>query len=416
MNWGDLSSQFKGIAWKRLSAHEVDPSVSNGHEFQGVAKLRELLGSEVRAFPTTYMLLNDESDDIESVRSEAKWYDARANQPQRAEEWRLYYPEVAGRIQFRLEAGDLMVIARTQDDDLLIMLAPAGSNREAELAALFGQLPGTDRITTKQIEKGTVLDFAMVSILNELGITIEEVPSDGTSGIALRLAEELFEQFPESLPAGQVISALVQSRISTVDVIEAPDEALMEWIETEEIVFRGWEDQKIAARIAQGFVSIVGKPDVAAYRQFSMSLRQSRVSRAGGALELHAKTVFERHHLRFGWGESVDGGEKPDFIFPGVKEYRNPLFPAAKLRMLGVKFTVKDRWRQVLNEAERIPRKHLFTLDAGISTNQLALMSRASLQPVIPIPVQARYSTESRQSLMSLSAFVEEVKSAQTTQ
>ena len=35
-----------------------------------------------------------------------------------------------------------------------------------------------------------------------------------------------------------------------------------------------------------------------------------------------------------------------------------------------VKSTCKDRWRQVLSEADRIPNKHLFTLEAAISENQ----------------------------------------------
>src|SRR5512135_70891 len=47
----------------------------------------------------------------------------------------------------------------------------------------------------------------------------------------------------------------------------------------------------------------------------------------------------------------IEASNKPDFIFPGEKEYRDATFNAALLVMLGVKSTSKDRWRQVLTEA-----------------------------------------------------------------
>lgn len=55
------------------------------------------------------------------------------------------------------------------------------------------------------------------------------------------------------------------------------------------------------------------------------------------------------------------------------------LFPANKLVFLGAKTTCKDRWRQVLNEADRIETKYLFTLQQGISKNQLREMKHEHL-------------------------------------
>ena len=46
--------------------------------------------------------------------------------------------------------------------------------------------------------------------------------------------------------------------------------------------------------------------------------------------------------------------------------------------------TSKDRWRQVLTEADRIPQKHLCTLEAGISTKQTDETRRQSLTLVVP--------------------------------
>lgn len=57
--------------------------------------------------------------------------------------------------------------------------------------------------------------------------------------------------------------------------------------------------------------------------------------------------------------------KKPDFIFPDGVSYHNFEFQADKLTMLGAKTTCKDRWRQVLNEADRIRDKHLFYITKG---------------------------------------------------
>jgi hypothetical protein len=81
--------------------------------------------------------------------------------------------------------------------------------------------------------------------------------------------------------------------------------------------------------------------------------------------------------------------------------------------MLAVKFTAKDRWRQVLNEAARVSEKHLLTMEAPISENQLALMKTARLHLVIPQPFHEVFPVGTRGELMSVHQFVSEVKSLQ---
>ena len=83
---------------------------------------------------------------------------------------------------------------------------------------------------------------------------------------------------------------------------------------------------------------------------------------------------------------------KPDFIFPGSNEYHDPDYNSGLLTMLGVKSSCKDRWRQVLVEADRIENKHLLTLEAGISKNQTDEMEVKNLQLVIPKRLHNSYS------------------------
>lgn len=73
--------------------------------------------------------------------------------------------------------------------------------------------------------------------------------------------------------------------------------------------------------------------------------------------------------------------------------------------MLDVKSTCKDCWRQVLSEARRVEHKHLFTLEAAISTNQTDEMNSQNLRLVIPKALHTTYLPVQRERLMSLSDF-----------
>jgi len=68
--------------------------------------------------------------------------------------------------------------------------------------------------------------------------------------------------------------------------------------------------------------------------------------------------------------------------------------------MLGVKSTCKDRWRQVLAEADRIDQKHLLTLEAAISINQTAEMQSKQLQLVVPAAVHGVVSENGKNSTL----------------
>ncbi len=107
---------------------------------------------------------------------------------------------------------------------------------------------------------------------------------------------------------------------------------------------------------------------------------------------------------------TVESGKKPDFIFPSQAAYDNKDFPAAKLRMLAAKTTCKDRWRQVINEANRIPEKHLLTLQEGISDNQFAEMQEEKVRLVVPSGLHSSYSDNVRPHLISFESFIGDIR------
>ena len=82
--------------------------------------------------------------------------------------------------------------------------------------------------------------------------------------------------------------------------------------------------------------------------------------------------------------------------------------------MLGVKATCKDRWRQVLAEANRISPKHLLTLETAISTTQTDEMRDKNLQLVMPRSLQPTYEATQRGWLIDLGTFIALIKERQT--
>ncbi|MTI12173.1 hypothetical protein E1189_03815 [Sansalvadorimonas verongulae] len=129
-------------------------------------------------------------------------------------------------------------------------------------------------------------------------------------------------------------------------------------------------------------------------------------------MENHLDHAFREFGIKFEHGSRknvTENKKKPDFLFPSFESYHNEGFPGAHLRVLGAKSSCKDRWRQVLSEANKIEKKHLLTLQPGISQSQTSEMQASNLQLVVPESVQASYTEEQQGWLMSLREFTGEV-------
>ena len=83
--------------------------------------------------------------------------------------------------------------------------------------------------------------------------------------------------------------------------------------------------------------------------------------------------------------------------------------------MLGVKTTAKDRWRQVLTEADRIKNKHLITLQPAISKNQTDEMKSQGLKLIVPAAIISSYTIEQRNGIMKVSEFIDLVRDRQSS-
>lgn len=156
-----------------------------------------------------------------------------------------------------------------------------------------------------------------------------------------------------------------------------------------------------------------GVEDPEPFLKLMQSALQRRKSRAGNALENHLEQVFSAHGVTCTRTGVTENRLKPDFIFPGILHYHDPAFPPARLTMLASKTTSKDRWRQILNEAARIPAKHLITLEPSISENQTKEMQSEHVQLVVPAPIHETYTDVQRAWLIDVDEFLSLVRDRQ---
>ena len=403
MQFGELADYFEGVGAKRLSSHEVDPKVSRGHEFQGVDPFRRFIGTptEKTRIPVTYIWLDD--DEQISVQSGATWYDSRAGKAHRGPEFRLYYLKAAEEVVYRAKDGDTLFLARTREGQLLAIICPQGSASETQLGWLLGVTPDGNEIEPLFIEKGSSqqLSFFSSYILERLGITPAELRAED------ELQKIVLKKFKGTFPRTAALSALAQSLVTDDGL--SPDELLVAWLEMEEGLFRALESHIVGEQLKDGFLTEMGQPDVDRFVSFSLSVQNRRKSRAGLAFENHLKTLFEREKITFSTQSFTEGRKRPDFLFPGGEAYQDPSFSSERLTMLGAKSSCKERWRQVLSEAARIPTKHLATLEPGISHFQLEEMQSSDLLLVVPQPIQQTYPQACRHGLLSLQNFMDHV-------
>lgn len=301
-----------------------------------------------------------------------------------------------------MQPGDHLFLALQRNGGMLAIVASSATIQN-QLFWLFGLEEQEEfAFTYQEIGEGSAeLDFAARYILEELGIEPEEPEADRI--------DTLIEQFGLIFPKTAVFSQLARKSLPDVSAQDDPDRALIEWLEREEQMFRRLERRMVAERIGGGFHSPDGA-DVDGFLSFSLSVQNRRKSRAGQALEHHLEAIFIAHAIEHVRGAETENKNKPDFLFPGQAEYRDPNFPESRLSMLGAKSTLKDRWRQVLSEAERIFPKHLLTLEPGISENQTTEMQVKNLRLVVPQGLHSTFRASQRGWLMDLNEFLQLVK------
>ncbi len=134
--------------------------------------------------------------------------------------------------------------------------------------------------------------------------------------------------------------------------------------------------------------------------ELSKSVTNSRRSRAGTAFEEIVHSIMSAYNYPYD-DQSALGkklfetkglGKKVDGILPGMDAYDTN---RSKCLVVTMKTTLRERWQEVVEELNRtnIPSIHLLTLDEGISSNLLELMSEHNITLVTYQDIKDRFDT-----------------------
>jgi hypothetical protein len=333
------------------------------------------------------------------------WYDAR--EKARIErhimrlEYRLYFSSTE--MSQYAEADDLLFVAKKSDGSLLVIVTPHDTTIERQLLWLFGDVDLQEsEFAIAQLAGYDIckIDFAARMILEHIGIDVED-----DSELML---ESLLQNFGTEFPTTTKFSEFARATIDDISSLDNPDLALLAWMEREEILFKVFEKHLMAEKI-QNLIA-AGNVEIEPLISMVQSALQRRKARAGFALENHLQQIFQDYKISFTRTGVTEKRLKPDFIFPSIEAYHKDKFPKLRLTMLASKSTCKDRWRQILNEAAKIPIKHLLTLEPSISEHQTKEMATEKVRLVLPKELHATYTTKQQREIMSVSDFIALVK------
>jgi hypothetical protein len=395
-----INTIFDGFGAKRLSDVEINRKVSNQHEFNGVTQFKELFGEKrIDNIPAQFLYLTDEEDETVEDTGELTWYDSRENHPTRSE-YRLYYSD--NDAIKSASTGDLLIIARKSEIlSAIVMIIKQGTTIENQMIWLFGF--GNENLTEFYVKSFDPLrlenlDFASEMILEKIGIELPEKED----AFATALIEKYKNQFPKTRTFSEEIFNHLNKN-KKIDLHDDPDAGISLLLQTEETYFKIIEKGHIQKKISEGF------KEVDEFISYSLSVQNRRKSRAGYAFENHLETLFKFSGIKYDRGRETENNNKPDFIFPGIKEYKDTAFNSIYLSMLGVKTTCKDRWRQILPEADRIEKKHLATTEPSISQKQTDQMEDKKVTLVIPLSLHRTYNDRQKKIIITVKDFLHHV-------
>lgn len=206
-----------------------------------------------------------------------------------------------------------------------------------------------------------------------------------------------FDKFPSGEIFSNATREIMEKCLRELSKMSS-DDKILEYYSTEYRLFQAVEKQICQSEISRSFKNIDDFLHTAA------SIMNRRKSRAGRSLENHVDYLLKEAKIPHEMQPNIDG--KPDIVIPNKISYADSSYPTEKLFIVGLKTTCKDRWRQVLNEGKRVQRKHILTLQPGISSNQLTEMHQAGLTLIVPRKLQDEYPKDHPLRILTVEDFL----------
>ena len=390
------------LAWKRLQAVETLEGRSNQHELNGTKSLEAVLGrpAQRNKIETRFIYLDDD-DETQLANGHCTWRDARAAHPSRSE-LRLYFPRNA--VTETMRHGDLALLFMREDSSLAFVVCREGSYADLQLHSLLNlRSAGDYRMSGLNAEQVTSLSVSprFRPLALELGLT--------KNSISASVLEEALALNDGDFPTTRQMSDLA-SKHAVIPANADADLKLQLLVAEEEAIFLKVEEVLLQTQLKRGFREVSHFIDVA------KTVLNRRKSRAGTSLQNHVHRILLYYGISAEPQAKTEGKERPDFLLPSAAAYHDATFPSKKLAMLAVKRTCKERWRQVTTEANRIERKHLLTLEAGISEPQILTMTRDHrLVLAMPRDVRDSYPAHLQSFILSIDELIRDLKRRTTS-
>ena len=223
--------------------------------------------------------------------------------------------------------------------------------------------------------------------------------------------ESLNVDFPSSAAMSSAARAITYAvLLNKYTAVSNPDKLLLDWTDEEYKLFRALEHARYGECVSKGFET------VDEFVALANQVLNRRKSRAGKSLEHHLAAIFDENNISYTAQAVTEGNKKPDFIFPSQEAYHDFEFPVEQITSLAAKTTCKDRWRQILNEADRLrsENKFLCTLQQGISSAQMDEMDAERVILVVPKAYISTYPRDKQSRIWTISKFVSYLKEKET--
>ena len=403
-----LSDYFDAVAYKRMYKVEINPNRSNQHEFNGTKELKRIFGddsSKKLHLAIRFIYLCDEEDDCFEQIGHLTWYDARQRHPTRSE-FRLYYEH--SDIFSVAQEDDSLFIIRMKDGHFITIVCKCGSTAEYQVKWLLGIDNEEEKFSVKEILGKEGLGYAAKKVLETLGVELSPKKDPDV--------EEMLSRF-DDFPKVEEFSRYARSFVN-IDPVNNPDGALIAWVDKEESFFKALEMKKIIAAVCELSSALTDGTShdviIDKFISMSLSIQNRRKSRAGASFEYHLRELFDVNKVLYTFHPMTENKNVPDFIMPSIEKYHESECGSPILTMLAAKTTCKDRWRQILEEADKIPHKHLVTLEPSLSPNSFNQMVQRNVQLIAPESIHETYSDSFRDDVWNMEHFIDHVLEKQS--
>lgn len=124
-----------------------------------------------------------------------------------------------------------------------------------------------------------------------------------------------------------------------------------------------------------------------------LSAAQSRKSRAGYSFEHHIERLLVDGNVPHEKQVVLEAKQRPDFILPSLKIYRDSSLAKEHALVLSAKTTLRERWKQVHGEMKGCDL-YLATVDESIAGNAIEDMKSQGIFLVVPEELKTSSVTE----------------------